>query len=119
MKTIGDDYRRLGYEVEIVHSAVFVDELLRDSPLAPVAPDRVTFHDPCYLGRYAGNVDEPRRLLTNHGAEIAEPERNRENPFCCGAGGGLLFADKEEEPGSRHQRRAIQAAACDGRRARW
>jgi Fe-S oxidoreductase len=101
VKTIGDDYRRLGYDVEIVHAAVFVDELLRGSPLAPVAPDRVTFHDPCYLGRYAGSVDEPRRLLANHGAELLEPERNRDNPFCCGAGGGLLFADKEEEPGSR------------------
>ena len=61
----------------------------------------VTFHDPCYLGRYAGKVDEPRALLTRFGADIAEPERNRENPYCCGAGGGLLFADKEEEPGSR------------------
>ena len=61
----------------------------------------VTFHDPCYLGRYAGKVDEPRALLTRFGADISEPERNRENPFCCGAGGGLLFADKEEEPGTR------------------
>ena len=61
----------------------------------------MTFHDPCYLGRYAGTVDEPRALLTRFGADIKEPERNRENPFCCGAGGGLLFADKEEEPGTR------------------
>ncbi len=61
----------------------------------------VTFHDPCYLGRYAGTVDEPRDLLVRFGGDIKEPERNRENPFCCGAGGGLLFADKEEEPGSR------------------
>ena len=61
----------------------------------------MTFHDPCYLGRYAGHVDEPRELLTRFGADIKEPVRNRDNPFCCGAGGGLLFADKEEEPGSR------------------
>jgi Fe-S oxidoreductase len=101
VKTIGDDYRRFGYDVEIVHSAVFVDELLRDHRITTAASERVTFHDPCYLGRYAGKVDEPRRLLTSRGADIAEPERNRENPFCCGAGGGLLFADKEEEPGSR------------------
>ena len=101
VKTIGDDYRGFGYEVEIVHSAVFVDRLLRETRTEAPAPDDVTFHDPCYLGRYGGTVDEPRRLLTNVGATIAEPERNRENPFCCGAGGGLLFADKEEEPGSR------------------
>ena len=43
----------------------------------------------------------PRALLTRFGATINEPERNRDNPYCCGAGGGLLFADKEEEPGSR------------------
>jgi Fe-S oxidoreductase len=61
----------------------------------------VTFHDPCYLGRYAGKTDEPRALLTRFGADLREPERNRDNPYCCGAGGGLLFADKEEEPGSR------------------
>jgi Fe-S oxidoreductase len=105
VKTIGDDYRQFGYEVEVVHSAVFVDELLRNfSPIAAThaaSHDAVTFHDPCYLGRYAGTVDEPRRLLTQFGGDIAEPERNRENPFCCGAGGGLLFADKEEEPGAR------------------
>ena len=101
VKTIGDDYRRLGYEVEIVHSSVFVDDLLKGERVRSETSDRVTFHDPCYLGRYAGTVDEPRDLMTRFGASIAEPERNRENPYCCGAGGGLLFADKEEEPGSR------------------
>jgi Fe-S oxidoreductase len=101
VKTIGDDYRRLGYEVEIVHSAVFVDELLGDAINAKAGDKSVTFHDPCYLGRYGGHVDEPRRLITRFGGEVREPERNRENPYCCGAGGGLLFADKEEEPGSR------------------
>jgi Fe-S oxidoreductase len=101
VKTIGDDYRRFGYEVEIVHSAVFVEELLAGIPAHETALETVTFHDPCYLGRYAGKVDEPRRLLGRFGGEIKEPERNRENPFCCGAGGGLLFADKEEEPGTR------------------
>jgi len=116
VKTIGDDYKKFGYEVEIVHSSVYVEELLRrdgagihsgpaDAGVGTgggsSAREVVTFHDPCYLGRYAGKVDEPRALLTRFGADIREPERNRENPFCCGAGGGLLFADKEEEPGSR------------------
>ena len=59
----------------------------------------------------AGKVDEPRELLTRFGADVEEPVRNRENPYCCGAGGGLLFADKEEEPGIAHQRRALQAAS--------
>ncbi len=104
VKTIGADYRKFGYEVEIVHSSVFVEELLRDAAATTTAAGErqaVTFHDPCYLGRYGGKVDEPRALLTRFGGEIREPERNRDNPYCCGAGGGLLFADKEEEPGSR------------------
>jgi Fe-S oxidoreductase len=103
VKTIGDDYKKFGYEVEIVHSSVFVEELLRrdGAGIHSVERDVVTFHDPCYLGRYAGTVDEPRALLERFGADIKEPERNRDNPFCCGAGGGLLFANKEEEPGSR------------------
>jgi len=115
VKTIGADYAKFGYRVEIAHSSVFVEELLRDSGSASLSGERepgrsatrsaepsvVTFHDPCYLGRYAGKTDEPRALLTRFGADIREPERNRDNPYCCGAGGGLLFADKEEEPGSR------------------
>ena len=110
VKTIGDDYRKFGYEVEILHTSVFVEGLLRDVSAALAGTgsaalsgprETVTYHDPCYLGRYAGTVDEPRNLLTRFGADIVEPERNRDNPYCCGAGGGLLFADKEEEPGSR------------------
>ena len=109
VKTIGDDYRKFGYEVEIVHSSVYIEELTRGK-LAAAAPasaegvggrDQVTFHDPCYLGRYAGKVDEPRALLERFGADISEVERNRDNPYCCGAGGGLLFNDKEEEQGTR------------------
>jgi Fe-S oxidoreductase len=104
LKTLGDDYRRLGYDVEVVHSSVLVAGLLRievgrDHPTRN--RETVTYHDPCYLGRYAGTVDEPRELLTRCGAEVREPVRNRTNPFCCGAGGGLLFADKEEQQGAR------------------
>ena len=102
VKTIGDDYRKFGYEVEIVHSSVFVEELTRDVRAAAAdGGGTFTYHDPCYLARYGGKVDEPRALLTRFGADVHEPVRNRDNPYCCGAGGGLLFADKEEEPGSR------------------
>jgi Fe-S oxidoreductase len=100
VKTIGADYAKFGYQVEIVHSSVFVNDLLADVNASP-SHDTLTYHDPCYLGRYAGKTDEPRALLTRFGADIKEPERNRDNPYCCGAGGGLLFADKEEEPGTR------------------
>jgi Fe-S oxidoreductase len=107
LKTLGEDYQKFGYRVDVIHSATYIEELTRDERTAPseagadASKDAVVYHDPCYLARYAGKVDEPRTLLTRFGAELNEPERNRDNPYCCGAGGGLLFADKEEEPGSR------------------
>jgi Fe-S oxidoreductase len=108
VKTIGEDYKKFGYEVEIVHSSVYIEELTRSAMAsaasgakASAGREKVTFHDPCYLGRYAGKVDEPRALLERFGADISEVERNRDNPYCCGAGGGLLFNDKEEEQGTR------------------
>ena len=102
VKTIGDDYRKFGYTVTVVHSAAYIEEITRgDLAAAGRGSEPVTYHDPCYLGRYGGQVDEPRALLARFGADVKEPVRNRENPYCCGAGGGLLFADKEEEPGTR------------------
>jgi len=96
LKTLGDDYRRFGFEAEVVHSAVLVAEITRSLQPDGVSLEPVTFHDPCYLGRYAGRVDEPRELVSRFGGSLREPERSRTNPFCCGAGGGLLFEEKEE-----------------------
>lgn len=95
LKTLGQDYKEFDYDVEVVHSAVLVSELTKDLALSR-DDSTVTYHDPCYLGRYAGKVDEPRDLLTRVGATVVEPVRSRENPFCCGAGGGLLFEEHEE-----------------------
>jgi Fe-S oxidoreductase len=96
LKTLGDDYRRFGFEAEVVHSAVLVASLTRGAAGDGGPREPVTFHDPCYLGRYAGHVDEPRELVARFGGDVTEPMRNRTNPFCCGAGGGLLFEEKEE-----------------------
>lgn len=97
LKTIGHDYEAFGFHAEVVHSATLVEQLTRDVVMA--GADRVTYHDPCYLGRYADTHAEPRQLLSRFGAEVSEPVRTRDNPFCCGAGGGLLF--EEHEPGKR------------------
>ena len=97
LKTIGDDYRRFGFEAEVIHSSVFVEQLTRGDRAGAADTQTVTFHDPCYLGRYAGHDEEPRQLLTRFGGNVAEPVRNRQNPFCCGAGGGLVFKDTEED----------------------
>lgn len=94
LKTLGGDYKAFGFEAEVVHSAVLVSSLTAEVRLQ--ASEEVTYHDPCYLSRYAGRVDEPRALLSRLGAEVREPVRARGNPFCCGAGGGLLFEEHEE-----------------------
>jgi Fe-S oxidoreductase len=99
LKTIGHDYRLMGYEVEVVHSAQLVEELTRDNAINWTTRDPVTYHDPCYLGRYADVHKEPRALLKRFGADVKDPVRSHDNPFCCGAGGGLLF--EEHESGKR------------------
>ncbi|HSK10748.1 MAG TPA: (Fe-S)-binding protein, partial [Vicinamibacterales bacterium] len=93
LKTLGPDYQLLGFHAEVVHSSVLLSQLVSEQ--LPAA-DAVVLHDPCYLARYAGHVEEPRALLRRVGAPVLEPERNRHNPFCCGAGGGLLFEEREE-----------------------
>jgi len=112
VKTIGHDYRMLGYEVEIVHSAQLVEELTRHIRLPEFAAETVTYHDPCYLGRYAGTHEEPRALLARFGADVKEPVRNRDNPFCCGAGGGLLF--EEHEAGKRISQERFEQLQATG-----
>jgi Fe-S oxidoreductase len=110
LKTLGHDYRELGFEGEVVHSAALVEQLTRDVHVE--RRERVTYHDPCYLGRYAGQVDEPRQLLERVGAEVAEPVRTRDNPFCCGAGGGLLF--EEHEQGKRISQERFEQLQATG-----
>lgn len=123
LKTLGHDYADFGFTGKVVHSSALVEALTRDTALPAQGPDapaggepdageHVTFHDPCYLGRYAGQHEEPRALLTRFGATVAEPERTRDNPFCCGAGGGLLF--EEHESGKRISQERLEQLQATG-----
>ena len=94
LRTLGVDYQAFGFQAEVVHSSVLVDGLTRG--MLVDGHEAVTLHDPCYLGRYAGVTAEPRDLLARFGAQVREPARSGDNPFCCGAGGGLLFEEHEE-----------------------
>jgi Fe-S oxidoreductase len=89
--------------------------------LGPEDPgkEKIVFHDPCYLGRYRGLYDEPRRVAALAG-ELVEAPRSREHSFCCGAGGGLAFLGEEKGERVSHVRAAeltatgakVVAAAC-------
>jgi Fe-S oxidoreductase len=98
--------------VEIVHSAELMEQLTRHIRLNHGPREQVTYHDPCYLGRYADTHEEPRQLLSRFGADVKEPVRNRDNPFCCGAGGGLLF--EEHEAGKRISQERFEQLQATG-----
>lgn len=98
LQTLGRDYRDLGGEFEVVHHTAFVRSLIEEGRLEvpPGLEASLTYHDPCYLGRYAGEYDAPRAVLEVLGSKPLEMPRSREKSFCCGAGGGhAFFEDKE------------------------
>ncbi len=102
--TLRNEYPALGATwkaADVVHHSVFLLELLKLGKLTVKAPlaQRVTYHDACTLGRYNGIFEEPRELLTRLGLEIVEMPRNRDNSFCCGAGGGRIWMADTAAPG--------------------
>ena len=91
-----NEYPALGGHYRVVHHTTFLAELLRRGalPNAGNAPSmRVTYHDPCYLGRYNGETGAPRALLGELGLDLAEMERSGLRSRCCGGGGGAPVTD--------------------------
>jgi Fe-S oxidoreductase len=112
--TIGRDYRQQGFELEMVHHTQLLNTLVKEGKLKPVSKSdkKLTYHDPCYLGRHNQIYQPPRELLESTGVELLEMPRNQERSFCCGAGGGRMWM--EEKLGSRINLNRVDEAIATG-----
>ncbi len=114
--TIKNEYPQLGGNYEVVHHSVFIDRLLADEKIKlPEGFDerKLTYHDPCYIGRYNDIYDEPRRVLTVLNSNgVTEMRRHRNKSFCCGGGGGRAWM--EERIGKRVNQTRVNEALETG-----
>ncbi|MBD0369679.1 MAG: 4Fe-4S dicluster domain-containing protein [Pyrinomonadaceae bacterium] len=110
--TFKNEYPQYGGSFEVYHHSAYLAKLVEEGRLKPHAmlDKKITFHDPCYLGRQNGVYDAPRELVQISAARgrAVEMERSRNKSFCCGGGGGMSFVD--EPPDRRvNQERAREA----------
>jgi len=100
--TLKNEYPELGGNYEVMHHTQFIKQLIEDGKLnvnsEVLGGKKITFHDPCYLGRGNSEYDAPRFTLNKIGT-ISEPERTKSRSLCCGAGGTQMF--KEAEKGDK------------------
>jgi len=101
--TLKNEYPELGGTYEVVHHTTFLKSLLDDGRLTieggQFKGKKITFHDPCYLGRANAIYEAPRALIEKLDAELVEMKRSKANGLCCGAGGAQMF--KDAEPGNK------------------
>ena len=98
-----NDYPDLGGNYEVIHHSTLLEQLIGEGKLKVDSDifksSKITFHDPCYLGRCNNEYDATRNILKTIDSEKIEMPRNKSNALCCGGGGGQMF--KEAEPGDK------------------
>jgi Fe-S oxidoreductase len=111
-QTLKKDYAQRGLELEVLHHSELLDQLLQAGrlKLKEMPTESVTFHDPCYLGRYNGVFNAPRNVLDRAGFKRLEMADSGSRAMCCGAGGGHAFF-QDAKGGKVNVIRAEQAAA--------
>jgi Fe-S oxidoreductase len=102
--TLKNEYPELGGKYEVIHHTQLINALLAQGKVAikgggDFKGKRITFHDPCYLGRGNDVYEAPREVLEKLDIELVEMKRCKQKGFCCGAGGAQMF--KEAEPGKK------------------
>jgi Fe-S oxidoreductase/nitrate reductase gamma subunit len=106
----------LGDGRPILHIAELLEQLISSGKLhlSRKLDGKVTYHDPCYLGRYNGVYDAPRRLIRATGCELVEMPRHADRSYCCGAGGGRIWMDEGEVNERPSESRIREAAGLAG-----
>ncbi len=103
-----NEYPEFGANFEVYHYTEILADLLEKGKLKPVKRgngEKVTFHDPCFLGRHNDIFDEPRKVIESiAGIEFVEPSLTREKSFCCGGGGGRMFMEENRGTRINHKR---------------
>lgn len=98
--TLKNEYPELGGKYKVEHHTEFIQRLVAEGKLELTSDTlkgkRVTFHDPCYLGRANEVYDAPRDLIKALQVDLVEMKRTKRNSFCCGAGGAQMFKDAEK-----------------------
>ncbi len=115
--TLKNEYPWNGNRPEVRHYTEVLDGLVQAGklPLTNKLSGRVTYHDPCYLGRYNGVYDAPRRVLQALGLEVVEMPRCRDRSYCCGAGGGRIWMEDTDKIAERPaENRIREAVALEG-----
>lgn len=114
--TIKNEYPEFGKTPPIEHYSSVLADMLKSGKLKVTKPlnIRVTFHDPCHLGRLNGGYDAPREVLEAIGCTIIEMPRNRDNSFCCGAGGGRIWIPDPPGIEKPSENRMHEASALGG-----
>ncbi len=92
--TLRNEYPAFGLTAPVMHYSELLAQLLYEGKLSlSKLSKNVTYHDPCYLGRYNRIFDAPRAVISGLGCDLVEMPRHRDNSFCCGAGGGRIWMD--------------------------
>jgi len=101
--TLKNEYPELGGKYKVIHHTEFIQDLIDEGKITVQGGEfkgkRITYHDPCYLGRGNDIYDAPRVLIEKLDTELVEMKRSRRKGFCCGAGGAQMF--KEAEKGKK------------------
>lgn len=101
--TLKNEYPELGGKYDVMHHTQFLQSIMNDGKLKVEGGEfkgkKITFHDPCYLGRANDEYEAPRAVLNKLEADLVEMKRCKSKGFCCGAGGAQMF--KEAENGNK------------------